>query len=171
VVIEGGDVASEDLLCALADFAFHEGQLRLLESSISPIEAAAPQDAPRAYVIRSEDNFHWPRFHESIERLSALRLAAARLEPCLYLRPRTLPGASQRLIARLRARADIESRLEALSDRLEACEDLYEGAVDRVTDHRWYRRGFWLEIAIVALLLLEVIQIAASLILHGPAGK
>ena len=54
-----------------------------------------------------------------------------------------------------------------MSNRLEACEDLYEGAVDRITDHRWYRKGMLVEIAIVILLFLEVLQVAASLMLHG----
>jgi uncharacterized Rmd1/YagE family protein len=62
----------------------------------------------------------------------------------------------------LKARADIEARLEALNDRLETIEDLYEGAIDRITDYRNYRKGSFLEIAIIVLLGLEV----ALLLLH-----
>ena len=51
-------------------------------------------------------------------------------------------------------------RLEAFNDRLEACEELYEGAVDRITDYRWYEKGLLLEVAIVVLLSIEAALLA-----------
>ena len=44
--------------------------------------------------------------------------------------------------------------------RLEALEDLYEGANDRVADYRWYRSGAWLEIGIIILLIIETVMIS-----------
>ena len=168
-IIDGEVTSQDELLAALAEFAFYEGQLRKLEAAIVPVETAAADDVQRAFVIRSEDTDHWVRFRATIEHLTTLRLTAARLEPRLYLRPRALPLIGRQLVTRLRARADIEDRLEAFSDRLEACED-YEG-VDRITDHRWYRKGMWVEIAIVILLFLEVLQIAVSMMFHGFPGR
>jgi hypothetical protein len=66
-------------------------------------------------------------------------------------------------MARLLKKADVEARLAALNDRLEAKEDLYEGANDRVADYRWYRNGHLLEIAIVVLLLVEALVMSADM--------
>ena len=168
-VIDGEITSQDDLLAGLAEFAFYEGQLRSLEQAIGSADRGRCGCRCTACLCHPFRG-HWPirpGFRATIERLSTLRLTAARLEPRLYLRPRSLPLAGRQLITRLRARADIENRLEAISDRLEACEDLYEGAVDRITDHRWYRKGMWVEIAIVILLFLEVLQLAATMFLHG----
>jgi len=51
-----------------------------------------------------------------------------------------LPPACRSVIRRLIARVTVEDRLEAVSARLEACEDLYEGAVDRIVEQK---AGAW----------------------------
>jgi hypothetical protein len=63
----------------------------------------------------------------------------------------------------LLAGSDVPSRLEAFDDRLDACQNLYEGAVDRIADFRWYRHGEILEITIVVLLILELTATAWGL--------
>jgi hypothetical protein len=166
LLIEGNVKLPEQILAAVADFAFYEGQLRKIEQAVRAFEATAPSDVPRSYRISSRDQDRWPALVESAEQLSLLRLTAARLEPRAFCPPRDLPRESRRLVSRLAARADIEDRLEALSARLEACEDLYEGAADRITDHKWARKGNRLEIAIVALLLIEVILIIGDLLVR-----
>jgi hypothetical protein len=65
--------------------------------------------------------------------------------------------------ARLRRQARVADRLEWFSERLEAMEDLYEGAHDRVSDYRWFLHGQILEIGIVVLLLAEVVLMALEL--------
>ena len=50
--------------------------------------------------------------------------------------------------------------------RLEACEDLYEGAHDRVADFCWYRSGHWLEVGIIAFLIVEVVLMSIELYIH-----
>ena len=77
--------------------------MRRLEESLLPIEASALADVPRAYVIDADDKSHWLRVRQTIETLAALRLACAKIEPHLYLAPRTLPQTARRLIHRLRA--------------------------------------------------------------------
>jgi hypothetical protein len=163
-LIEGYIKAPEELLPALAEFSFSEGQLRKLEGELRPFEASAPADTALAYHIRQGDKVQWSRLYRATEQLALLRLSAARMEPRAFCPPRDLPAASRRVVARLAARADIEDRLDALSARLEACEDLYEGAVDRITDHGWASKGNRLEIAIVALLILEAVLLIAELL-------
>ncbi len=129
-----------------------------------PIETAAPADVRLAYRIRSRNSAQWDRLAETQERLCTLRLAFARLEPELYSPAASLTPDSRKAFRRLVARANVPTRLEAFSDRLEACEDLYEGAVDRVTDFRWFRSGNRLEIAIVILLAFEAILLILDLL-------
>jgi hypothetical protein len=145
------------LLDAVVDFAFLEGELRRLERALSPYESGAPGDVARAYRIRAADRGHWDRLGEIMEHLARIRLTCARLKPQLAAGAPPLPPEGRRAVSRMLARADVPARLEAFDERLEACEDLYEGAVDRITDFRWYRTGYWLEVAIVVLLLLEVV--------------
>ena len=74
---------------------------------------------------------------------------------------------SHRLASRLLRHARAEARAEALDARLEACEDLYEGANDRVADAKGWHDGFIMELIIVLLLLLEVVLLCVDLVLRG----
>jgi hypothetical protein len=162
-VVHGRADRLDETLTALADFAFYEGKLRELEQAVEDCEAGAPLDAARAHNIAQTSRDDRTRFAETMGRLAHLRLAYARLEPRLAKGSRSLPVVARRLMTRLIARADVEDRLVALNDRLEACEDLYEGANDRVADHRGWSRGHLLELAIVALLLVELLLTTADL--------
>jgi hypothetical protein len=164
-LIEGMPLRIE-VLEALVQFAFYESELRRLEGAVLPFEASAPPDASGVYRIESGARANWARFGEAMESLALLRLAFARLEPRLLAPSRRLPVPSRRLFRQLCRRAAIEDRLSAVTDRSEACEDLYEGAVDRIREHRWYRRGNLLELIIVVLLLIEVIQLGGDMVLR-----
>jgi hypothetical protein len=166
VVECAGGAGFESVLAAIASFAFYEGELRRLEQALLPYEAAAPADAALAYRIRQSGRAEWERFGETMEALARLRLTFARLEPLLASPPRTLDLDGRRAAAGLAARSGIGARLESFSNRLEACEDLYEGAVDRITDFRWYRKGEILETTIVVLLALEAVLIAWQALGH-----
>lgn len=169
-LILGSPASPRELLCALAGFAFYESVLRGLEEGLGPYEARAKSDALLAYDIRRADRRHWPRFRRIARELAQLRLSFARLEPHLYLADRSLPASARRLLGRLASRAALEDRATAVNDRLEACEELYQDALDRITEHRGYRQGALLEITIIVLLAIEVLQIAAELLLHLSRG-
>jgi hypothetical protein len=153
---ESNPAGMDSLLDALAGFAFLEGELRRLEQAVAPFEASAPRDVPLAYRIRQSAHAAWDRLGETMEALAVLRLTFARLEPLLAAPPRSLDQAARRAATLLASRSRVPARLESLSDRLEALEDLYEGAVDRITDFRWYRKGEILETTIIVLLAVEV---------------
>src|SRR5262245_15065462 len=157
----------EALLDALTAFTFYEGELRLLERNLEVREADALADVGRAYKIRFRDRKHWPRFVLMIEELSRMRLTYARLEPRLAGGWRTLARGPRRLLSRLLRKANVAARLKAFGDRLEVCEDLYEGASDRVADYRWYVGGNWLEIGIIFLLSLEVVLMGVEIYLRS----
>jgi hypothetical protein len=153
----------DELMAALADFAFYESELRTLERAVESCEADAAADTVRAYRIQHRDRQHWPRFAALIENFARLRLTFARLEPRLEKGSRTLPPAARRIMSRLIAKAEVHERLQALTDRLEACEDLYEGATDRIADYRGWRTGHLLEWGIIFLLAIEVAVMSADL--------
>lgn len=156
-VIAGLPEDCDAAIAGLVEFAFFEGELRRLEHAILKHQAAADADVALAYDIRHRDRSHWDRLYRTMEELYRLRLQFARLEPHLYESCRSLPAGPRRIVARLSSRAEIEGRLEALNDRLETIEALYEGAIDRITDYRNYRKGALLEIGIVILLGIEVV--------------
>jgi len=155
--IEGTAGDNADLIAGLVEFSFFESELRRLEHAIISHQASADRDVSLAYNVRTADRSQWDRLYQTMEQLYQLRLQFARLEPHLYQSSRNLSVGTRRVIDRLTARADIEARLEALNDRMETIEDLYEGAIDRITDYRNYRNGHWLEIGIIILLGVEVV--------------
>jgi hypothetical protein len=157
-VLERVGVNSGSLLNVLIDFAFFEGELRRLEQELLPYQESAPADVALAYRIRKRDHAQWARLGGIMEALSVLRLTFARLELA-----RAIDREGRRAGSALMALSGVRGRLESFSNRLEACEDLYEGAVDRITDFRWYRKGEILETVIVVLLVLEVILMAWQL--------
>jgi hypothetical protein len=170
-VIEGDAAWCDMALPVLAEFAFYEGQLRKLEGALPACESAAPVDVALAYRPADRHQDQWNRLGMTMEKLAQLRLTYARLEPRLLYRSLTHKPDQRRIFSRLCRAADTEDRLEAVTNRLEACEDLYEGAIDRINDHRWYRKGHRLELAIVVLLVIEVLQIAIELGMRIYAGK
>jgi hypothetical protein len=155
-VVEGTVDVGKNLMAAVIDFSFFEGELRRLEQELLPYEASAVEDIAFAYQIRQADRIQWARLGQTIESLCGLRLAFARLAPSLRSVSRSLTPDARQAVTRLLAGSDVPSRLEAFDGRLEACQNLYEGAVDRIADFRWYRQGELLEIAIVVLLILEL---------------
>jgi hypothetical protein len=156
-VVQASASGCNALLPAVIEFAFYEGEIRKLEQAILPFESTADADASHAYEMTPRHRQHWDRIYRTMERLYRLRLQFARLEPHLHLPSSALSSEARRLFARLARKARTADRLEAISDRLETCEDLYEGACDRITDYKAYRKGNWLEIAIVILLALETV--------------
>ncbi len=159
--------AQDDVLSALAEFAFYEAELRRLEVEMDTREATAADDVGRAHTVRRRDKAHWPRFTAAIEAFARMRLTFARLAPRFSEDPSAPGPFSHRLASRLFLHARTEARAEALDARLEACEDLYEGANDRVADAKGWHDGFIMELIIVLLLLLEVVLLCGDLLMRG----
>lgn len=157
----------EEVLAALVEFAFYEGELRRLEAEMDTREAAAGDDVSRAHTILRRDKAHWPRFTAAIEAFTRMRLSFARLAPRFSEAARGPGSFSYRLASRLLHQARTEARAEALDTRLEACEELYEGANDRVADHKGWHHGHVLEVIIVALLMLEVVLLCVELVVRS----
>lgn len=167
-IIQGPQEGCERVLEALVTFAFLEGELRRLERMLEAQEAVAPSDVPRAHRIRFRDHKEWRRIGETIEQLYDMRLTYGRLEAQFEIAPHTLPRDSRQVMERLVEEAAIDHRMEGFSNRLEGCEDLYEGANDRIADYHWYVEGGWMEAVIILLLLVEIVLMATDIFVkHG----
>ncbi len=154
----------------LADVATIESVVRQMTAVLEPIESAATADVPLAYDINRAQRSQWDRLRRTMQTLAGLRLKFARLEPTVEAR--SPHGVVARRVRKLLLGAlDLPHRVESLGNRMEACEDLYEGAVDRITDFRWWQKGNFLEIAIVALLGLETTLLVIDLILRMRSGR
>jgi hypothetical protein len=162
--VEGAEASNEVLLDTLIEFAFLEGELRESEQALLPYENAAPADVPLAFQIRATSQPEWERLGQTLESLSRMRLRFTRLEPCLATASpwRDYPEL-RRVFTRLAIRSGVPARLEAFGDRLKTLEDLYEGAVDRITDFQAYRRTERLEIIIIVILVVETIAVIIAL--------
>lgn len=158
--------ARAEVLAAFADFGFYDSELHRLESDVESQEPLAQKDVEFAHRIHHRNKQHWQRFGETIERFSKDRLIYARLCSQFWLPSPTLSSKGRQIFSKLQRECDIEDRLEIYSDRLEALEELYEGANDRVADYRWYRGGHILEWTIVILLVLEAVAMSIELGMH-----
>jgi hypothetical protein len=164
-MLQGPPQNFESLVDALVEFAFLEGELRRLERLLETQEAQAPADVPRAHRIRFRDRKEWRRIGETVEQLYSMRLIYGRLESRFATVLHTMPRESRQAMERLVEESGLEERMTGVSDRLEACEDLYEGANDRIADYHWYLEGSWMEGAIIVLLIIEIILMGADVYL------
>jgi hypothetical protein len=158
--------AREEVTAAVLDFSFLERELRQLESFLKEAERRAREDLPAAHRLRGKDRSGWEPLARAFEQVTAARLTFARLEPQLAPGARDLGAGGRRWFARLCRSARISARLEAASDRLEALEDFYEGANQRIAEFRWYREGHRLEKGIIGILLFECVLMIAEIVIH-----
>jgi hypothetical protein len=166
-IVKCRDESRNDIISALVDFAFYEGNLRALEQSLVTAELQAQADVALAHRVRYRDRAQWERLTDCAEQCSRMRLTFARLEPQLFAAGETGPSRMRSWITQLIEKSNIETRLESLSDRLEALEELYEGANQRISEYRWYMGGHALEIAIIVILLIECIMIGFDMHMHN----
>ena len=166
VVIEGTSGLRDEIVEGAIEFAFYEGEIRALEMSITECEAQAREDVPKSVLVRSRDSADWPRFHRIMERLANLRITCAALESKVERGSRALSRPARNVASRLLHAAGTKAALEGLDARLEVCEELYEGAIDRIADYNGWHKGHVLEVIIIALLLIEAGLMALELVLR-----
>ncbi len=147
---------SPDALAGLVEAAFYEGELRRIERTLRQYDGEADRDIPLAFRARFRDRSDWPRFRDRLALYTRLRQSLVAIAPHLTRPSRELPQEARRWAARCLRATDAAHRAEAVGELLETREDLYEGAVDRITDYLGYFYGYFLEIIIVVLLVIEI---------------
>jgi hypothetical protein len=159
----GSRERAEEILPGLVEFAWYEGQLRRLESEIQADWQRAEQDVPLTHRVRAADLKRCETVDRMTEVVTHRRMRFARLEPHLGKAPLTLSPPARRVFSELLQAADVADRLDAVDDRLEVTEDLYELANDRLLEFSYYRSEFWLEVGIIVILILELAGIGWEL--------
>jgi hypothetical protein len=158
-VLIGSPDRFADVLAAVIEFEQSETELRRIEDELDRTEADAERDLPLFFDVRTTE--HRSMLVERMEHFSRLRLQFARLN-----RNRDLSPRSRAWLEQLQERAGTEDRAEAVSERLELREELYEGAADRAADAAGWAHGHRLEVIIIALLVVEIVFMSAELWLH-----
>ena len=147
----------EEMLAAVADFAFHHGELGRLEGELSANWAELQADLPLVHKVGRKEL----RRREHVGRMTALtsgwRLQCARLEAGLAGPPSRLSPAGRRAGEKLRALARAEDRLERLDGQIEVYEYEYELINQRLSDCQHFRKELIAELVIVAILVVDMV--------------
>jgi len=131
--------------------------IQALRQPLVELEQQALADVSLCYCIEGKHKKHWPRLRGLMHQLARNRLNIVRVQSDLAaLAVHQVPDAAA-LGRKLIKATRLKSQLAELSDRYEALEDLYEGAVDRINDHSYWRDGHVLEVSIIVVLLVEVL--------------
>ncbi|MEI6233132.1 MAG: hypothetical protein WCT04_08770 [Planctomycetota bacterium] len=143
-------------ITALADFAFHDVELRKLEREIATDWPRAEADLPLANDVTPDDLKRLGDIGAMTRLVWMRRIRLSKLERPLAKCQVPLPQSAKRLAARLRSRFDIDDRTETLDGQIEVYEYIYEMANQRMGEYGNFRKEFLLEILIVVLLAAEL---------------
>lgn len=159
IVLAPPDRAVE-LLAAVAEFAFYEGQLRQTEREVSAQWESLRLDTPLVHEVGRKDLRRAPHVKQMTAALMDWRLRTARIERRVLSPGTNLSPAGRRGGDKLRTLAEMEDRLETLDGHLEVYEYTYEMINQRISEFRHHLGSLIAEIIIIALLLAEGLMIA-----------
>ena len=147
------------LLAAVVDFAYHEFQLRELETQIATDWPMVEKHLPLIHDVNAETKKALGDLGPATKQAMLRRMRYARLEPHLVSVPDTFRNSSRQAARRLRARTNIEARLEAADAQIEVYEDVYDMANQRVGEHTHFIKEYRMELLILIVLSAELIVI------------
>lgn len=146
----------EETLAAVTDFAFYESRLRMLEAEVAQRWSELEADMPQVSKLDDGQKKLWPALYRKLSHQHVLNMTATRLDHRIALLTKGRPPELGKLLARLRARARLRTRVERLHGHLEVRDGVYDQIGYRLSDHRQMRASLVIEIVIVVLLLMEV---------------
>jgi len=155
-----------ELLQMTAAFAFYEGQLRSIEHEIKRSWTLLQSDVHFTHKVGKSDVKRWGYIGDRTEWIAGLRIKLTRMTPKMESFPDDQSSATRKIAAELCKRAKLEDRLENVDDQIEVFEDTYELANDRISEFSFFRREWELEMWIIFLLILEVVYMAADIIIQ-----
>jgi hypothetical protein len=163
-VLIGSPDRFTDVLAALVDFEYFHSALERFEVELDRTEAETGNDLPLFFEVTTSE--HRTMFAKRMEDYSRLRLEFARLDPRWHDAAPDLSPRAKAWVEKLQEQAGTAERSEAVSDRLELREELYEGAADRAADAAGWAHGSKLEVIIILLLVVEIGFMATELLLQ-----
>jgi hypothetical protein len=163
-MMQGATERMHETLLALADFSYHEGELRKLEHEIQTDGEVLARDVPlTTAAVNTKSLQSLSHVHERTCTTTERRIRCSRLQRPLEKPSITLPGAGRRLVAELLVQCEVLDRLKSVDDRLEVFEDVYELANDRILEYGNFRAEAKLEIWIIVILVAEVVVMLAEI--------
>lgn len=149
---------------ALVEVAYYDAELHALERDLAGLWPDLEADTPLAFEF-TERSFRGRRqLAERFRRVLSLRARLARITPhvlCPHVHPPTL---ANQLGERLRERARMAHRVEAVAGQIEVFERVYEACGQRASDFGLARTGHVLEWVIIVLLLTQTILFSVELL-------
>lgn len=155
---------AESFLLALIDFCYYENELRKIEREVGEAWPLLEADSPLAHAVTASDP---DRFEDIARRMAETlkrRMRLARIVPHLYQPRPHLPPLANQLIERLRERAHVEDRHEALVSQLDVFERIYEMNSQRISDFKAAQHQTTLEWVIIVLLAAEGVLLLIELL-------
>jgi hypothetical protein len=154
----------EPLLAALIDFCHHERELRKIETEVAESWPALSDDASLAAGVTARDRDRFEEAGLRMEQTLRRRIRLARIVPHFTRpNPHHTPLANQ-LAERLREKAHIEERIEALGGQFEAFERICEMASQRIADFNAARVSHTLEWIIIVMLATEALLLLLDIL-------
>jgi hypothetical protein len=146
----------DGLLEAVVDFAYHERELRALETEAAANWHTAQSHLSLIHTMNEKEFRKSKDVGPATQSAMLRRMRYARLEPHLTLVPDHYKGAAREAALRLRQRPSMEARLEAIDGQIECYEDIYDMANQRRGEYENFIKGFHIEVLILMVLFLEL---------------
>jgi hypothetical protein len=134
-----------------------------LDEGIAAIWPSIAGDAALTRSVKPADlrrQAHVDGMTERGWRLRAEHVALTRLVE----RPATLSPAGLRLYRELALQVGLADRLSSMEEAVECIQDLYESANDRLSEFRYFRTEFVVEMLILAVLVAELVLLGLELV-------
>ncbi len=154
---------AEQFIPALLDFDHLQREKKRFESVLNRFESQAVADVKLTYFIDKNSRNDRSHLVTVMEELARQRLRMARSLPLAEMAQPDLSEAGRRLYRQLCNKVEISEWLAIASDRMEALEDLYEGAIDRNNDLQAWKKSNVMELTIIFVLVAETILVLAQL--------
>ena len=161
--IAASEAKAEQFVSALLDFDHLQREKSKFEAILNVYEGQAKNDVRLTYASERNRGVDRKRLMHVMEELARQRLKMARCLPLAEVAQPDLSEPASRLYMQLCDSSQIAVWLAIASDRLEALEDLYEGAIDRNNDQQAWKKSNAMEVAIIVILLLETLVVLAQL--------
>lgn len=152
----GPPADAEDVIAGLLHFALAERALSALEADVEAQWPAWQQDIALTHGVGRRELARQRHVNAMTAAAHGQRLRFVRLEAALETPRAALPPIGRRVFGELVLQAEALSRLRALDDAIEAGQELYDTANDRLLEYSYFRREYVIEILILIVLLVDL---------------
>jgi hypothetical protein len=144
-------------LAGVASFERAETELSRLEAEVAGWWPQGKADADLTHQVSARALRRWGGVNAMTAAVTAARMRLIDVDAVLGRPSPNLPPLAGRLAAELAMQCDAAHRIELIEERLEMLAELYELANDRLSEYSYFRTGRTLEIAILAVLAIEIV--------------